>query len=231
MLMDAQRTAGKAKAAWGAQKTRKMTISKESQSLLHAALKASSGVSALTPSEKRQREKDEVEQPAQKYQRRHCEATVPPRAFGSQKLKPVREALPAFEFRAKILGASRDNQVVIVEGEAGCGKTTQVGQFIIEEAAEKNIPCSVVCTQPRRISAIAVSHRVADERGEMLGGTIGYTVRQESKAGRDTHLLFCTTGILFRRLENDAELVGTTRVVVDEVHERGVDSDFLLLAL
>jgi len=209
----------------------KMNISKESQTLLHAALEASSGVSQLTQSQKRQSDIDEENRPAQKYPRRHHEATVPPRTLGSDKLKAVRESLPAFEFRAQILDSICKNQVIIVEGETGCGKTTQVGQFIIEDAAEKNVPCSIVCTQPRRISAISVADRVADERGEWIGGTIGYSVRQESKAGRDTHLLFCTTGILLRRLENDAELVGTTHVVVDEVHERGVESDFLLLAL
>jgi len=168
----------------------KMRISRESESLMRAALEASSGVSEFTPSEKRQRENDEEELPSSKCPRRQHEATVPPWAPGSWKLQSTREALPTFEFRAEILDAIHKNQIVIVEGETGCGKTTQVGQFIIEEAAEKNTPCSVVCTQPRRISAIAVSERVADERGERIGDTIGYSVRQDAKAGRYTHLLF-----------------------------------------
>ena len=73
----------------------------------------------------------------------------------------------------------QDNQVTIVEGETGCGKTTQVPQYIIEHYAERGEPCSVICTQPRRISAIAVADRVADERGEQIGGTVGYAVRME----------------------------------------------------
>jgi len=158
-------------------------------------------------------------------------ATVPPTVSGAPHLKSTREALPVFAHREAILGAVRKGQIVIVEGETGCGKTTQVAQFIVERAAEEETPCSVICTQPRRISALSVAERVADERGETLGGTVGYAVRLERKASAKTHLLFCTTGILLRRLESDADLEGTTHVVVDEVHERGVESDFLLLAL
>ena len=206
-------------------------ISKESQSLLNAALADfSSPQGQQGPLDEDDGLEDEH---VKKQQRRQHEATVPPRVSGaaSSKLKSAREELPSFKFRSQILEAISKHSVIIIQGETGCGKTTQVGQFIVEDAAEKGTPCSVVCTQPRRLSAIGVADRVADERGERIGGTIGYSVRQESKAGPDTHLLFCTTGILLRRLENDGDLAGTTHVVVDEVHERGVESDFLLLAL
>ena len=93
------------------------------------------------------------------------------------------------------------------------------------------VPVSIICTQPRRISAISVAERVAAERGERVGDTVGYAIRGESRAGSSTRLLFCTTGILLRRLESDPTLAGVTHVLVDEVHERSLESDFLLMAL
>ena len=93
-------------------------------------------------------------------------------------------------------------QVLVVSGETGCGKTTQLPQFIIEEeiSSLRGADCSVICTQPRRISAISVADRIASERGENLGETIGYQIRLESKRSAQTRLLFCTTGVLLRRL-------------------------------
>lgn len=111
------------------------------------------------------------------------------------------------------------------------GKTTQVPQFCLEDAAAKGIPCNIIIAQPRRISAMSVAERVAAERGETIGKTVGYTIRLESKATANTRLLFCTTGILLKRLEEDALLQNVTHVFVDEVHERSIESDFLLMVL
>ncbi len=120
----------------------------------------------------------------------------------------------------------------------GCGKSTQVPQYILDDwlgASKKSNRerehCNIICTQPRRISAIGVAERVASERGEKAGNTVGYQIRLETKSSASTRLLFCTTGILLRRLESDPSLSAVTHVVVDEVHERSEESDFLLMIL
>ncbi|KAI3979355.1 hypothetical protein MKX01_036399 [Papaver californicum] len=144
-----------------------------------------------------------------------------------------RKNLPAYKEKDALLRAISQNQVVVVSGETGCGKTTQLPQYILETEIEaaNGSACSIICTQPRRISAMAVSERVAAERGEKLGETVGYKVRLEGQRGRDTRLLFCTTGILLRRLLRDKSLKGVTHVIVDEIHERGMNEDFLLIIL
>ncbi|XP_023541029.1 DExH-box ATP-dependent RNA helicase DExH5, mitochondrial-like [Cucurbita pepo subsp. pepo] len=144
-----------------------------------------------------------------------------------------RKSLPAYKEKDAILTTISQNQVTIISGETGCGKTTQVPQFILESEVEslRGAGCSIVCTQPRRISAMSVSERVASERGEKLGESVGYKVRLEGIKGRETHLLFCTTGILLRRLLVDRNLKGITHVIVDEIHERGMNEDFLLIVL
>ncbi|XVF53845.1 hypothetical protein PTKIN_Ptkin05aG0131500 [Pterospermum kingtungense] len=150
-----------------------------------------------------------------------------------QKMLELRRSLPAFKEKDALLNAISQNQVVVVSGETGCGKTTQLPQYILESEIEaaRGASCSIICTQPRRISAMTVSERVAAERGEKLGESVGYKVRLEGMKGRDTRLLFCTTGILLRRLLVDRDLRGVSHVIVDEIHERGMNEDFLLIVL
>ncbi|KAJ8773077.1 hypothetical protein K2173_028254 [Erythroxylum novogranatense] len=150
-----------------------------------------------------------------------------------QQMLEFRKSLPAFKERDMLLKTISENQVVVVSGETGCGKTTQLPQYILESEIEaaRGAACSIICTQPRRISAMAVSERVAAERGENLGESVGYKVRLEGMKGRDTRLLFCTTGVLLRRLLVDRNLTGVTHVIVDEIHERGMNEDFLLIVL
>ncbi|RUP47115.1 P-loop containing nucleoside triphosphate hydrolase protein [Jimgerdemannia flammicorona] len=150
-----------------------------------------------------------------------------------QPIRQIREKLPAHSFRDNVINAVRANQVVIVSGETGCGKTTQVPQFILDASIEegKGHETNILCTQPRRISAMGVADRVATERCGKIGETVGYAIRGETKTSAQTRLLFCTTGVLLRRLHSDPCLVGVSHVLVDEVHERSVDSDFLLIIL
>ncbi|XP_047966459.1 DExH-box ATP-dependent RNA helicase DExH3-like isoform X2 [Salvia hispanica] len=144
-----------------------------------------------------------------------------------------RKSLPAFREKERLLQEIVTNQVVVISGETGCGKTTQLPQYILEANIEsgRGAFCNIICTQPRRISAMTVAERVSAERGEPLGESIGYKVRLEGTKGKNTHLLFCTTGILLRRLLSDRNLDGVTHIFVDEIHERGMNEDFLLIVL
>lgn len=148
-------------------------------------------------------------------------------------MRAARARLPAYGSRSALLGAIGGGAVTVVCGQTGCGKSTQVPQFVLEDAFEggRGALCSIICTQPRRIAAVGLAERVAAERGEGVGGSVGYSIRLESKRSPDTRLLFCTAGILLRRLLGDAELAGVSHVVVDEVHERSVEGDLLLLLL
>jgi len=145
-----------------------------------------------------------------------------------------RTCLPAFAQQEAIVRAIAKHQVVVVEGETGSGKTTQVPQFILDDwtAQGQGSECNIICTQPRRISAISVAQRVAAERMEgEVGKSVGYSIRLETRRSAQTRLLFCTTGILLRRLASDKDLEGVSHILVDEVHERTLDSDFLLIIL
>ncbi|XP_072164238.1 LOW QUALITY PROTEIN: putative ATP-dependent RNA helicase DHX57 [Diadema setosum] len=144
-----------------------------------------------------------------------------------------RETLPAWKEQDNILETLDEYQVLVVSGATGCGKTTQVPQFILDTSLKKKGPelCNIICTQPRRISATAVAERVAKERTTRIGDIVGYQIRLENKQSSSTRLTFCTTGILLRRLESDPELSGVSHVIVDEVHERSEESDFLMMVL
>jgi len=107
-----------------------------------------------------------------------------------------RKSLPAYQLKDKLLRTIAKNQVVVISGATGCGKTTQVPQMLLEEWSKggRGGSLNIVCTQPRRISAIGVASRVADEQCEKLGGDVGYQIRMERVACPRTRVLFCTTG-------------------------------------
>ncbi|CAK0787622.1 hypothetical protein CVIRNUC_010844 [Coccomyxa viridis] len=148
-----------------------------------------------------------------------------------------REQLPVGQIRQALLEALTQHDVAVVGGDTGCGKTTQVPQMLLDAAIEAGCGgmCSIVCTQPRRIAAISVAERVASERGDPApgqpGSAVGYHVRLDAASTRATKLLFCTTGILLRRLASDAQLSAVSHVIVDEVHERTLQGDFLMALL
>ncbi|XP_077546866.1 ATP-dependent RNA helicase DHX30-like isoform X2 [Haemaphysalis longicornis] len=146
----------------------------------------------------------------------------------------VRRGLPIFAHREEIVRMVEDNQVVVLCGETGSGKTTQVPQYIFEEYIQKGVgsSCNIVVTQPRRIATISMARRVASERGEQLGETVGFQVRLNKQLlPTRGGVLFCTVGILLRHLQENPSLQGLSHVIVDEVHERDVCTDFLLVLL
>ncbi|XP_061119736.1 ATP-dependent RNA helicase DHX29 [Conger conger] len=157
----------------------------------------------------------------------------------AQRLLQERQQLPVFQHRHRVLEAVKRHRVVVVAGETGSGKSTQIPQFILEDllAGEPRAqPCSVVVTQPRRISAMSLATRVSQELGCEEGpgaktSLCGYQIRMETRSGDSTRLLYCTTGVLLRKLQQDSLLSNLTHIIVDEVHERSVQSDFLLTIL
>ena len=141
-----------------------------------------------------------------------------------------RKSLPAWNFREQISAMIKRNPVVVLSGETGCGKSTQVPQYIMDSIAEGET-CNILVSQPRRIAAMGLAERVSNERGQAVGKSVGYSVRLETKASTQTELLYCTTGVLLRKLAGNPTLDGVTHVIVDEVHERDHFSDFLLIIL
>jgi HrpA-like RNA helicase len=148
-------------------------------------------------------------------------------------MRSVRASLPAAKARCEFLAVLDQSQVIIVVGETGSGKTTQVPNFILENASQLGHggEVNIICTQPRRIAAVSVADRVAKERGEDVGNIVGHAVRLDCKATRHTRLLYCTTGVLLQRLNTSPSLEGVTHVVVDEAHERSLHTDFALTLL
>ncbi|BFZ23379.1 hypothetical protein BsWGS_26418 [Bradybaena similaris] len=149
-----------------------------------------------------------------------------------------RKKLPSYAYKDIIVSAVANNQVLVICGETGCGKTTQVPQFILDDfiARGQGSQCRLICTQPRRISAISVAERVAAERCEKVGtagsSSVGYQIRLETRQPRSQgSILFCTTGIVLKFLEGDPSLRRATHIILDEIHERDLQSDFLMIIL
>ncbi|KAF2258293.1 ATP-dependent RNA helicase A [Lojkania enalia] len=159
-----------------------------------------------------------------------------------QKMMSSRQSLPAWKLRDRIVQVVNQSQVCIVSGETGSGKSTQSVQFILDDLIQRQLgeAANIICTQPRRISALGLADRVAEERCSQVGDEVGYIIRGESKQKPGvTKITFVTTGVLLRRLQISggssddvvAALTDVSHVVVDEVHERSLDTDFLLVLL
>ena len=159
-----------------------------------------------------------------------------------QKMMVARKSLPAWRLQNAIIGAVNDHQVTIISGQTGSGKSTQSVQFILDDMIQRQMGArvNIICTQPRRISALSLADRVSDERCGSVGDEVGYIIRGESKQSKGvTKITFVTTGVLLRRLQTSggtkdelvASLADVSHIVVDEVHERSLDTDFLLVLI
>jgi ATP-dependent RNA helicase DHX57 len=151
-----------------------------------------------------------------------------------KKMLKSRQALPAWLKQESIVDAVQRNQCTIISGETGSGKSTQSVQFILDHMINslQGTSAKIVCTQPRRISALGLSDRVSAERCSEEGQEVGYIIRGDSRVSADTKITFMTTGVLLRRLQSSADLetalADLSHIFVDEVHERSLDTDFLL---
>ncbi|CAD1468090.1 unnamed protein product [Heterotrigona itama] len=144
----------------------------------------------------------------------------------------VYRAKPSLVVTAKkdqIVSMIETNSVVVIQGPTGCGKTTQVPQFILDSCYKKKLHCNIIVTQPRRIAAISIAKRVSQEREWPVGTLVGYQVGLINHTSKDTRLTYCTTGVLLHKLINSKNMLDYTHVILDEVHERDQDMDFLLL--
>jgi pre-mRNA-splicing factor ATP-dependent RNA helicase DHX38/PRP16 len=144
----------------------------------------------------------------------------------SKTLREQREFLPAFAVREDLLRVIRDNQVVIVVGETGSGKTTQLTQFLYEDGYG-NVGM-IGCTQPRRVAAMSVAKRVAEEMEVKLGSTVGYAIRFEDCTSKETVIKYMTDGVLLRESLNEPDLDRYSCVIMDEAHERALNTDVLM---
>ncbi|OAA56582.1 mRNA splicing factor RNA helicase [Niveomyces insectorum RCEF 264] len=144
----------------------------------------------------------------------------------SKSLREQREFLPAFAVREDLMRVIRDNQVIIVVGETGSGKTTQLTQFLYEEGYG-NIGM-IGCTQPRRVAAMSVAKRVSEEMEVKLGSTVGYAIRFEDCTSKDTVIKYMTDGVLLRESLNEPDLDRYSCIIMDEAHERALNTDVLM---
>ncbi|KAJ5755186.1 ATP-dependent RNA helicase DHX8 [Penicillium manginii] len=140
-------------------------------------------------------------------------------------IKQQRESLPVYKFRKQLLDAVKDNQLMIVVGDTGSGKTTQLTQYLAEAGYGNN--GMIGCTQPRRVAAMSVAKRVSEEVGCRLGAEVGYTIRFEDCTSPETKIKYMTDGMLQREILLDPDLKRYSVIMLDEAHERTIATDIL----
>ncbi|XP_038688523.1 pre-mRNA-splicing factor ATP-dependent RNA helicase DEAH1 [Tripterygium wilfordii] len=142
-----------------------------------------------------------------------------------EKLQEERKTLPIYHYRDELLQAVNDHQVLVIVGETGSGKTTQIPQYLHEAGYTKR--GKVGCTQPRRVAAMSVAARVSQEMGVKLGHEVGYSIRFEDCTSEKTILKYMTDGMLLREFLGEPDLASYSVVMVDEAHERTLSTDIL----
>ncbi|KAL2456374.1 RNA helicase family protein [Abeliophyllum distichum] len=142
-----------------------------------------------------------------------------------EKLQHDRKTLPIFPYRDQLLQAIHDHQVLVIVGETGSGKTTQIPQYLHEAGYTKR--GKIGCTQPRRVAAMSVAARVSQEMGVKLGHEVGYSIRFEDCTSEKTVLKYMTDGMLLREFLGEPDLASYSVVMVDEAHERTLSTDIL----
>ncbi|OAJ44093.1 hypothetical protein BDEG_27364 [Batrachochytrium dendrobatidis JEL423] len=144
----------------------------------------------------------------------------------SKSLREQREYLPAFSVRELLMQVIRDNPIIIIVGETGSGKTTQLAQFLYEDGFTKH--GIVGCTQPRRVAAMSVAKRVSEEMQTELGGLVGYAIRFEDCTTPSTVIKYMTDGVLLRESLRSPDIDQYSCIIMDEAHERALNTDVLM---
>ncbi|KGY15053.1 pre-mRNA-splicing factor ATP-dependent RNA helicase-like protein cdc28 [Paracoccidioides brasiliensis Pb03] len=139
-------------------------------------------------------------------------------------IEETRKSLPIYRFREEIIQAVADHQIIIIVGETGSGKTTQIPQYLHEAGYTKG-GMKIGCTQPRRVAAMSVAARVAEEMGVKVGNEVGYAIRFEDATSDKTVLKYMTDGMLLRELLTEPDLGAYSVLMIDEAHERTVSTD------
>ncbi|KAI8374373.1 P-loop containing nucleoside triphosphate hydrolase protein [Radiomyces spectabilis] len=145
-----------------------------------------------------------------------------------QKILEGRRKLPVHQQRSEFLEMIHNNQFVVLVGETGSGKTTQIPQFLVYDELPHLRGKQIACTQPRRVAAMSVAQRVADEMDVQLGQEVGYNIRFEDNTSPKTFLKYMTDGMLLREAMSDPKLSRYSAVVLDEAHERTLNTDILM---
>ena len=145
----------------------------------------------------------------------------------AQSIDDTRKSLPVFAWRQQFLDAVQQYQVLVIEGETGSGKTTQLPQYLYEAGYCRD-GMKIGCTQPRRVAAMSVAARVADEVGCRLGAEVGYSIRFEDCTSDKTKIKYMTDGMLLREFLTEPDLAGYSCMIIDEAHERTLSTDILL---
>ncbi|XP_047044958.1 pre-mRNA-splicing factor ATP-dependent RNA helicase DEAH1-like isoform X2 [Lolium rigidum] len=151
--------------------------------------------------------------------------TIDAKDILKRELQDERKTLPIYKFRDELLKAVDEYQVIVIVGETGSGKTTQIPQYLHE--AGYTARGKVACTQPRRVAAMSVAARVSQEMGVKLGHEVGYSIRFEDCTSEKTMIKYMTDGMLLREFLGEPDLAGYSVVMVDEAHERTLSTDIL----
>lgn len=141
-------------------------------------------------------------------------------------IEETQKSLPVYPFKQDLIDAIRGHQVLIIEGETGSGKTTQIPQYLHQAGFTKN-DMKIGCTQPRRVAAMSVAARVAEEMGYKLGNEVGYSIRFEDCTSERTMIKYMTDGMLLREFLGEPDLASYSVMIIDEAHERTLHTDVL----
>nr|XP_053629982.1 pre-mRNA-splicing factor ATP-dependent RNA helicase DHX16-like [Cherax quadricarinatus] len=183
---------------------------------------------AGTRKKKKKKKKDSDSESSSSSEEEEEEDEQPKLTATQKKLSidEVRRSLPVFPFREALLNAINEHQIMIIEGETGSGKTTQIPQYLYD-AGYCSDGKKIGCTQPRRVAAMSVAARVSEEMGKKLGNEVGYSIRFEDCTNDRTRIKYMTDGMLLREFLMDPSLDGYSVMIIDEAHERTLHTDIL----